>query len=99
MIPAMEMVIAALPTFRTSRVLQLICKDKDFVIRFCRGASDGDDHGCQEDFGKEVCCAAERRGTRATRNADTKRQERGPAAAEGADIVEGRRVGSRGRLE
>ena len=40
------------------------------MIRFRREASDGEDHGCQGDFGKEVCCAAERRGTRATRNAD-----------------------------
>jgi hypothetical protein len=38
------------------------------VIRFRRDASDGDDHGCEGDFGKEICCAAERRGTRATRS-------------------------------
>src|ERR1035441_3436318 len=50
---------------RTSRPLQLICKDKGSVIRSRGDASDGDDHGCEGDFGKEVCCAAERRGTRA----------------------------------
>src|ERR1035437_9614603 len=49
---------------RTSRPLQLICKDKGSVIRFRGDASDGDDHGCEGDFGKEGCCAAERRGTR-----------------------------------
>src|SRR5713101_7917900 len=48
----------------------------DFMIRFGREASDGEDHGCQGDFGKEVCCAAERRGTRATPSADKQRQER-----------------------
>src|ERR1019366_7358414 len=79
----------------TSRPLQLICKDKGSVIRFRRDASDGDDHGCEGDFGKEICCAAERRGTRATRSVDTKRQERSPTLAEGADIVEGRRFRSR----
>src|SRR5580693_4423597 len=78
-----------------SRSLQLICKDEDFVIRFRREASDGGDHGCQGYIGKEVCCAAERGGTRASRSADTKGQERGAAAAEGADIVEGRRFRSR----
>src|ERR1700676_2090621 len=45
---------------RSSRSLQSICKDMDFMIRFRREASDGGDHGCQGDFGKEVCCAAER---------------------------------------
>lgn len=30
------------------------------MIRFRREASDGEDHGCEGDFGKEVCCAAER---------------------------------------
>lgn len=44
----------------TSRSLQSICKDMDFMIRFRREASDGEDHGCEGDFGKEVCCAAER---------------------------------------
>src|ERR1035437_10292691 len=61
-----------------SRPLQLIRKDKGSVIRFRGDASDGDDHGCEGDFGKEICCAAERRGTRATRSADTQRQERSP---------------------
>src|ERR1035441_8269029 len=50
-----------------SRSLQLICKDKGSVIRSRGDASDGDDHGCEGDFGKEVCCAAERRGTRTDR--------------------------------
>src|ERR1700683_3928480 len=81
--------------FEASRSLQSICKDRDFVIRFGRDASDGDDHDCEGNFGKEICCAAERRGTRATRSADTKRQERSPTLAEGADIVEGRRFRSR----
>src|SRR5664280_1065981 len=82
------MVAAIIAIVTTSRPLQLICKDKGSVIRFRRDASDGDDHGCEGDFGKEICCAAERRGTRATRSADTKRQERSPTLAEGADIVE-----------
>lgn len=43
-----------------SRSLQSICKEMDFMIRFRREASDGEDHGCEGDFGKEVCCAAER---------------------------------------
>jgi hypothetical protein len=43
-----------------SRPLQLICKDGDFVIRFGRNASDGDEHGCEGDFGKEICRAVER---------------------------------------
>jgi hypothetical protein len=30
------------------------------VIRFGRNAGDGDDHGYEGDFGKEVCRAAER---------------------------------------
>jgi hypothetical protein len=42
-----------------SRSLQSICKDADFVIRFGRMACDGGNHGCEGDFGKEVCCAAE----------------------------------------
>src|SRR5271168_3364213 len=74
-----------------SRPLRSSCKDDDFVIRFRRDAGDGGNHGCEGDFGKEVCCAAERRGTRASRRADTQGQERGAAAAEGADIIEGRR--------
>ena len=58
------------------------------MIRFRRNAGDGDDHGCEGDFGKEVCRAAERRGTRAAGGADTQRQEPGAAAAEGENIVE-----------
>ena len=46
--------------YRPSRSLQLICKDMDFMIRFRCEASDGGNHGCEGDFGKEVCCAAER---------------------------------------
>src|ERR1700687_5045828 len=76
---------------RTSRSLQSICKDINFVIRFGRIGCGGGNHGCEGHFGKEVCCAAER----ATRSADTQRQERSAAAAEGADIVEGGCVGSR----
>src|SRR5260221_1938639 len=34
------------------------------MIRFGRNAGDGGNHGCEGDFGKEICCAAERRGTR-----------------------------------
>ena len=30
------------------------------MIRFRRTVGDGGDHGCEGDFGKEVCCAAER---------------------------------------
>ena len=30
------------------------------MIRFRRNTGDGDDHGCEGDFGKEVCGAAER---------------------------------------
>src|SRR6185437_15286555 len=78
-----------------SRSLQSICMDGDFVIRFRRDTSGGGDDGREGYFGKEVCCAAERRGTRATRSVDTQGQERRAAAAEGSDIVEGRRVGSR----
>src|ERR1700687_4268069 len=74
-----------------SRSLQSICKDMNFVIRFGRIGCGGGNHGCEGHFGKEVCCAAER----ATRSADTQRQERSAAAAEGADIVEGGCVGSR----
>ena len=40
------------------------------MIRFRREAKDGDDHGDQGDFGKEVCCAVERRGTRTARRVD-----------------------------
>ena len=43
-----------------SRSLQSICKDDDFVIRFSRMACGGGNDGCEGDFGKEVCCAAER---------------------------------------
>src|SRR6185437_6150553 len=84
-----------LTTSRASRSLQSICMDGDFVIRFRRDTSGGGDDGREGYFGKEVCCAAERRGTRATRSVDTQGQERRAAAAEGSDIVEGRRVGSR----
>jgi hypothetical protein len=35
------------------------------VIRFRQQTSDGGDHGCEGDFGKEICCTAEWRGTRA----------------------------------
>src|SRR3979490_2942667 len=48
-----------------------------FVIRFRRNAGDGGNHGCQGDFGKEVCCSAERRGTRTALSADTERQKPG----------------------
>jgi hypothetical protein len=44
----------------TSRSLQSICKDMNFVIRFGRIGCGGGNHGCEGDFGKEVCCAAER---------------------------------------
>jgi len=44
----------------TSRSLQSICKDHDFVIRFSRMACGGGNDGCEGDFGKEVCCAAKR---------------------------------------
>ncbi len=47
--------------FDPSRPLQLICKDMFFVIRFRRDASDGDNHGDQGEFGKEIYCALERR--------------------------------------
>ena len=43
-----------------SRSLQSICKDMNFVIRFGRIGCVGGNHGCEGDFGKEVCCAAER---------------------------------------
>ena len=46
-----------------SRTLQSICKDMNFVIRFGRIGCGGGNHGCEGDFGKEVYCAAERRGT------------------------------------
>jgi hypothetical protein len=45
---------------RTSRSLQSICKDMNFVIRFGRIGCGGGNHGCEGHFGKEVCCAAER---------------------------------------
>jgi hypothetical protein len=44
----------------TSRSLQSICKDRNFVIRFGRIGCGGGNHGCEGHFGKEVCCAAER---------------------------------------
>jgi hypothetical protein len=44
----------------TSRSLQSICKDMNFVIRFGRIGYGGGNHGCEGHFGKEVCCAAER---------------------------------------
>jgi hypothetical protein len=48
----------------------------------------GDD-GCERDFGKALCCEAERGGARAPRRAAAQGQERGAPAVEGADIVEG----------
>src|ERR1700738_4279521 len=56
---------------RPSRSLQSICKDINFVIRFCRIGCGGGNHGCEGHFGKEVCCAAGRGGRGATRGADT----------------------------
>src|SRR5262245_60776783 len=50
-------------TSGASRPLQPI--RKDLVIRFRRQTTgEGGNHGCEGDFGKEVCCEAERRGTR-----------------------------------
>jgi putative ABC transport system substrate-binding protein len=47
--------------FVASRPLQPI--RKDLVIRFRRQRlGEGGNHGCEGDFGKEVCCEAERRG-------------------------------------
>ena len=43
---------------QTSRSLQSICKDMNFVICFSRMACGGGNDGCEGDFGKEVCCAA-----------------------------------------
>jgi NitT/TauT family transport system ATP-binding protein len=45
---------------RTSRSLQSICNDRNFVIRFGRIGCGGGNDGCEGHFGKEVCCAAER---------------------------------------
>jgi hypothetical protein len=52
-----------IPSFveiHSSRQLQSICKDMNFVIRFGRIGCGGGNDGCEGDFGKEVCCAAER---------------------------------------
>src|SRR3981081_2894135 len=45
--------------YEPSRSLQPI--RKDLVIRFRQQTSDGGDHGCEGDFGKEICCTADRR--------------------------------------
>ena len=42
-----------------SRSLQPI--RKDFVIRFAAPNGGGGNHGCEGEFGKEICCAVERR--------------------------------------
>src|SRR6516225_1055739 len=60
---------------------------------------EGGNHGCEGDFGKEVCCEAERRGTRTAWNVDSERKEPGAPGAEGADLVEGRCLGSWQRVE
>ena len=51
---------------------------------------DGGGHGGKGHFGKEVCGAVERGGTRAFASADPQRKEPGEAAVEGAHSVEGR---------
>src|SRR5262249_15121745 len=55
---------------------------------------EGGNHGCEGDFGKEVCCEAERGGRRTAWNVDSERKEPGAPGAEGADLVEGRCLGS-----
>src|SRR5262249_10615991 len=71
--------------------------ERKLVIRF--GRHDGGEHGCEGYFGKEICCAVERGGARAAGSADSERKQPSATAAEGADIVKGRRLGSRGRVE
>src|SRR6516225_4002547 len=60
---------------------------------------EGGNHGCEGDFGKEVCCEAERRRTRTAWNIDSERKEPGAPGTEGADLVEGRCLGSWQRVE
>src|SRR6516225_7255294 len=60
---------------------------------------EGGNHGCEGEFGKEVYCEAERRGTRTAFNVDSERKEPGAPGTEGADLVEGRCLGSWQRVE
>jgi hypothetical protein len=45
------------------------------VIRFVATTGDGGKYGCEGDFGKEICCAAERRGTRTACSTASERKE------------------------
>ena len=99
----LDRVVRALEPARRLRLIILVASftqfEQNWLIR--RGArnSDGGHHVCEEHFGKEVYCAVEWRGTRTARNADPEGKGPSATAAEGAHIVEGRCVGSWGRVE
>ena len=79
----------------TSRSLQSICKDMDLVIRFSRMAATEAIMAAKEISVKKYVVRLSVEEREQLEAVIRKGQERGAAAAEGADIVEGRCVGSR----